>query len=507
MAKTARQRIVVGVVGQAARATLSLVTSALLARWLEPSGYGALVFLVGGTSAIRQLFDLGTSTAYFTLAASTPRPATFHRIYWGWLGLQLALMTVVVTMLLPADLYSQLFPSIPRPTATIAVIALFIQGSLWNAAGQGAEASKETARLQALSIVVTLCYLFAAILLHLAGRLCVETALALIAIIWGIGCVAATRLHQHSKPTAPYTTSFLRETVRLFAPHCLPLMPYAVLGAIAAFADRWMVQEWAGSQAQGEFGAAQQLSSLTLLVTVAVVPVLWKEVAETHHAGNREAALAKYARASDSMLITAAVPAGLAMPWTEELVRLVLGQSYRGSGMLLALLLWYPVHQSVGQLQGSYFYATSRTAAYVTTGTVSLVGGLVTSYILMAPQSAVPPGIGLGATGLAIRMLAVQFLTVSANELILFGFRRGGKRLATQSAIVLTCLALGWMCAKIGRATFQAPHLQALVAVLNYATLLLVVGYGATRGFGLASSNLRNFVQGATQRLRSLLRD
>ena len=507
MASSARQRIVFGMMGQAAKATLSLVASALLARWLEPSGYGTFIFVVGAINAIRQLFDLGTSTAYFTLAASTPRPAAFHRVYWGWLGVQLALMTLAISMLLPGDLYKGLFPSIPRPTATLAAVALFIQGNLWNAASQGAEASRQTARIQALGIVVTLAYLMAVVLLHLSGRLCTETVLALIAISWGIGCIAATRLRQHSKPTAPFAARYLGETFRLFTPHCLPLIPYAVLGAIAAFADRWMVQEWAGSQAQGEFGAAQQLGSLTLLVTVAMVPVLWKEIAESHHAGNREAALAKYARASDAMLITVAVPAGFVMPWTEEVVRLVLGPTYLGSGMLLALLVWYPVHQTLGQLQGAYFYATSRTAAYVTTGTVALVGGLVTSYALMAPQSAAPPGLGLGATGLAIRMLTVQFLTVSANELLLFGVRRGVKRLAIQSAIVTTCLALGWGCAQIGRAACQAPQLQALVAALSYTTLLSVVGYWTARGLGIASANPCDIVNGAAQRIRSIVRD
>jgi O-antigen/teichoic acid export membrane protein len=503
--KTPRQRVAIGVIGHGARASISLLASALLARWLEPSGYGTFVFVVGAATAIRQFFDFGTSTAFFTITAASPKPKSFYRAYWVWLGAQLLIATVLVGIALPASKFQEFFPTVSRSTAILAIVAIFIQGSFWSAACQGAEASRETARIHAISLVVALTYLVALLILNATGELNVEAVLAVIASAWGAACLAASYLHQYSPQDVNRRTGDFAEIFRLFAPHCRLMIPYALLGAASTFADRWMVQEWAGSQAQGEFGAALQLGSITILLTAATVPVLWKEAAEGHNAGHHDAARGNYARASNVMFIAAAVLAGLVMPWTPQIVQVSLGPSYGETGLLLALLVWYPVHQSVGQLQGTYLFATGRTAAYVKTGSVALVGGLALSYAMMAPRAASPSGLGLGSTGLAFKMLIVQFLTVSANDLLLFGMRRGATRILFQVTVAATCLAAGWLCASFSRNAFDAPTLQLLLSVLCYTVIVAGTGYVAARAHGLTSASPAQIVRDSLQRVRNLL--
>ncbi len=484
MFESPRSRFIAGVVGQTAKAALTLTSTALLARWLGTERFGLFVFVVGSVASWRQLTDLGTSTTYFTLSAQTARSASFHHWYFVWIAAQ-GIITVSAVILAPEHLLATLLPGVSRSVAVLAVVSGFMQGSLWTAAWHGAEASRRTAEAQLVGVALAGAHLGLLYCLHALGQLSVPSLLAMIAAEWFLAALLVRRLRRATAQDFETLAGSLSSTFRLFRPLSAPLVPYAVFGAFAAFADRWMMQTWSGASVQGQFGAAQQFGAVTLLLTVAMVPVLWKEVAESSHAGDSVGATRRYDRASWAMFGASSIVAGFLMPWTSDILSFALGGDYLGGSAAFALMLWYPAHQSIGQLQGAYLYASGRVRTHVLTGSVALFCGVAGSYVVLAPRDALVPGLHLGATGLATRMLAVQFLAVLTNDCLIFGNRKGALRSTKQLFIIGTCLGLGWVSANLSRHCSSDAPTQAAVALAMYASIIgpLLVSIAPAIGF------------------------
>src|SRR5579863_9718891 len=91
-----RRRFVFTVTSNLLRSLLSFTASMLLARWLGPSSFGTMTFLLGTFLALRAVMELGSSSAFFTFMSQRPRSRSFVRAYYGWLLLQFLLAATVI---------------------------------------------------------------------------------------------------------------------------------------------------------------------------------------------------------------------------------------------------------------------------------------------------------------------------------------------------------------------------------------------------------------------------
>jgi hypothetical protein len=74
-------------------------------------------------------------------------------------------------------------------------------------------------------------------------------------------------------------------------------------------------------------------------------------------------------------------------------------------------MTFYPIHQTYGQLSSSIFYATGQTKLYSNIGIITILAGLPVTYLLIAPADKM--GLNAGATGLAIKMVLLNFISVN----------------------------------------------------------------------------------------------
>ena len=72
-------------------------------------------------------------------------------------------------------------------------------------------------------------------------------------------------------------------------------------------------------------------------------------------------------------------------------------------------------YQTYGQLNGSVFYATDQTKLYRNIGIGIKIFGLLVTFYLIAPSSY--GGLALGASGIALSMIIVQFIGVNVQLL------------------------------------------------------------------------------------------
>ena len=164
---------------------------------------------------------------------------------------------------------------------------------------------------------------------------------------------------------------------------------------------------------QAYYAVAAQFAAISLIATASVVKILWKEVAVANERGDDERVQRLYQRANRILFMSGVLISCFLIPWTREIITLVLGEEYTGGALVLAIMFIYPVHQTLGQINGTMFYALELTRPYVVIGMISMIISTITIYFLLAPANATMPGLGLASTGLALKMVVVQFIAVN----------------------------------------------------------------------------------------------
>lgn len=501
MSTSVRTRFAASFLANFLRSLISFLTGLLLARWLGPSEYGRMVFLLASFAAFRQLLDMGTSSAFFTFLSQKPRSARFVRTFWYWLACQLALSLLLVCLLLPDTLVRQLWVGESRTLAALALLASFMQGTAWTSASQMAEACRETVRLQRLSTMIVLVHLGVLAALWYWELLAIPLVFAALIVEWGVAAWLASRLYRMQEaPCQEETESArgVRAIVREYLAYCGPMIPYVWLAFLHDFADRWMLQHWGGAAEQAYFGVAQQFSAVALLATSSIMAVLWKEVAEAAHRKDKQRLQYLYSKVTRILYFVAAATACGLLPWSGELLKLTVGEVYAGGTVTLMLMLLYPVYQALGQVGGTLLFATANVRLQVRLNVFVMMASLIVAYVMLAPPDAFFPGLGMRSQGLAWKMVLVA--GVSTNLMLWFIARTFGWKFewGFQAVVLTVCASLGWatyLLVTIAFADVWNAAMQMLVAGLGYGTLLFLAALIRPDLAGLSPADVRQLIR------------
>ncbi|HEY6926268.1 MAG TPA: oligosaccharide flippase family protein, partial [Steroidobacteraceae bacterium] len=264
------------------RAMVSLGTGLLVARGLTPTGYGDLTYLLASFVAIRSLLDLGSSNAFYTFISRSPRSRRFYSMYFGWLLLQFLLSLLLVALLFPQNVLNRIWLGHSRDLILYALVASFMQQQVWTTLTQLGESSRLTVRVQMLGLAVVAVHLLIIIAMKLTGLLSVKSVLAAISSEYLVALAVATRVLR--VPIAIAEQRACNETVAgilgQYWHFCRPLILIALTAFLYDFADKWLLQRFAGANQQGFYQIAAQLATVSLLATTSILNIFWKEIAE-----------------------------------------------------------------------------------------------------------------------------------------------------------------------------------------------------------------------------------
>lgn len=259
----------------------------------------------------------------------------------------------------------------------------------------------------------------------------------------------------------------LRGVLGEFRSFCLPLVIYTGVGFLYSFADYWLLQKFGGSVQQGYYAIGARFSALSLIATTSMLQVFWKEIAEANSLGNMERVRLLYRRVSRTLYFIGAVISCVMIPFSREILALLLGPSYQAAWLPLSLMFLYPVHQSMGQITGTMFYATGKTKAQSYIGIFFMAISIPTAYILLAPNSAIVPGFKLGAMGLAIKMVGCQILGVNLSAFFVARYINASFDWSHQINVLLLLLPIGFL------SKFFAEYILALISFDGYVILVM----------------------------------
>lgn len=440
--KSVRVRFMISLASNGMRALLSFSTGLVLARAMTPAGYGDLSFLLGSFVALRTLLDLGTSNAFYTFISQEKRPAAYYSYYFLWLSAQFFFTAAVIFALLPGDFIDRIWLGHSRQAVLLAFAASFLQQQIWQTVNQVGEASRETLKVQALNVSLALVYLAGASALSYAGLISVNAVLCLLIAQYAFFSVLAVLLlRRREKAGAAVPSPSLTEMFAKYGRYCSPLILLSVIGFFHDFADKWLLQFFGGAGQQGFYQVAFQFSTVSILATTSMLNILWKEISEAYGRGDSERIERLFARVARGLYMTGAAISGFLVPWSRELLELFLGKAYVPAGMVFSLMLLYPVHQSLGQVAGTMMLAGERTKQYLRVSAFFMFLSLPLSYLLQARSEGLFPGLGLGALGLALKMVVLN--VASVNVMLWVVARNNGWRFKWAYQAAGLGLALG----------------------------------------------------------------
>jgi O-antigen/teichoic acid export membrane protein len=344
--------------------------------------------------------------------------------------------------------FSKIFLEQDRWTLFAYYNLAFIQGTVWSAAAQLAESSRLTLFVQNANSVVVVANLLIVYLLSRFNQLSTGLVIGFSSLSWLIGSFSVFNKYRFSEPLTYDTTiekaSWFQDFKEILS-YCAPLVPNILLVFLHDFIERWMLQKWAGDREQAYFGLSQQFAAVSLIVTASVVKIFWREIAELYYKSDMAGVFLVYEKSVKLLYSLGTIITGSLQPISAEIVAVTLGNNYAQSALTFGIMTLYPIHQSMGQIGGALLMATANTKKFAIASTVGLFVNMVVAYILLAPQNAKIPGLGLGATGLSIKFIIGQILSVNIQSVIIARMFNWKYEWRYQIISLIAPISIGWL--------------------------------------------------------------
>lgn len=415
-----KTRFLVSVSSNGIRAIIGFASGLLIARGLNPSGYGDLMFLLGSFVAIRSLLDMGTSSAFYTFLSQHSRGRQFYLFYFAWLLLQFTITLLFIALIIPDNIFKRVWLGHNREIVLLAFLAAFMQQQVWQMVGQIGESMRKTVMVQLLNISIVMAYLAMVSALLVLGGMSVENILYLMIVQYVVATLWACRFLREDQAEFVKTEITLKQMVGEFWLYCRPMITLSVAGFLYTFVDTWMLQRFGGASQQGYFQIAAQFAQVSLLATISILNIFWKEIADALAKADHDRVASLYRKVSRGLVMLAATITGFLLPWSEQTVTIFLGQAYVQAWPVLAIMLLYPIFQSMGQIGGTMLLASGQTYKHMVIGTTTMFVAIPVSYFVLAPASGgLISGLGLGAVGMATKMVLLDMLSVNIQAWVI----------------------------------------------------------------------------------------
>jgi len=486
--------------------TIGLVTQAIIPRGLGPRAYGDFTFLTNFFTQMVGFLDIGTSVGFYTRLSQNPRETSLVRFYLYFTGIITLAVLAFILVTHASSAYPLLWPGQDLLFVYLAalwgIMTWFVQVLTKMADAYNLTVSAEIARMaQKVLGLILIVLLFMMHALHLTALFLyhfVIMTFLIAAFIW----ILETRGYSFGREwKLPWP--LVRKYVKEFYDYNHPLFVFGVAALIVGIFDRWLLQIFSGSVQQGYFGLSYQIGALCFLFTSAMTPLLMREFAVAYSRQDLQRMAQLFRRYIPLLYSIAAYFSCFIAVQANTVIYLMGGNDFKGAFFPLTLMAFYPIHQTYGQLSGSVLYATGQTALIRNIGIIFMLVGMPVTYFLIAPHNLA--GLNAGATGLAIKMVLLQFFGV--NVQLYFNAQLLGLRfwryLEHQFLSVGLLLGLAFLV-KVGVDHLPPLHgkilLSFFLAGFCYTLLTVFLTCSFPLLFGLSRQDLQSLLQLAKEK-------
>ena len=395
---------------------ISVVTQAIIPRGLGPRAYGDFSFLSNYFVQVANFLDMGTSAFFYTKLSQRQRDFGLVSFYLPFACLVSFFLIIFVVCIHVTDSYTIFLPDQKLFYIYLAAVwgILFWLVNIVNkmADAYGLTVFTEIARIiqKGLGLILILALFFTSQLnpTHFFFYHYFILIFLILSFIWVMERKGYTLRRSWKLPL-----NKIKAYSKKFYNYSHPLFVYALFGMIVNILDKWILQKFSGSVEQAFYGLSYQIGALGFFFTSAMTPLITREFAIAF--GNKDIhEMARLFRRYIPMLYAiAAYFACFIAVQADKITFIMGGAKFHQAALAVAIMAFYPIHQTYGQLSGSVFYATGQTALIRNIGITFMLIGLPVTYFLIAPINML--GLNAGATGLAIKMVALQFIVVNVQ--------------------------------------------------------------------------------------------
>ena len=395
---------------------INLVTQAIIPRGLGPRAYGDFHFLSNFFNQVVGFLDMGTSTGFYAKLSQQQQDFGLVSFYLPFTGLVSLLLIIFVGCIHVTGIYTTLLPDqVPFYIYLAAILGILtwlvnVLNKMTDA--YGVTVSAEIARIiqRGLGLILILA-LFLINQLNLPHFFFYHYFILIflaLSFIWVIGRKGHS-LRRSWKLSIVQIRTFAKE----FYNYSHPLFVYALVGMIVGILDRWMLQKFSGSVEQGFYGLSYQIGAICFLFTSAMTPLIMREFSIAYGANDLREMARLFRRYIPMLYAIAAYFACFIAMEANKVAFIIGGEKFHQASLAVMIMAFCPIHQTYGQLSGSVFFATGQTRLYRNIGVTFMILGLPVTYFLIAPENMM--GLNAGATGLAIKVVALQFIGVNVQ--------------------------------------------------------------------------------------------
>ena len=478
---------------------INLVTQTIIPRGLGPKAYGDFNFLTNFFTQITGFLDMGTSIGFYTKLSQRQQDFGLISFYLSFTGIVSFIIVILVWCIHVAGAYTTLLPDQDLFFIYLAagwgILVWFVQVLNKMADAYGVTISTEVARIiqKGLGLAIILA-LFLMKQLNLTNFFFYNYFIFIflgLAFIWVMER-SGRSLFRAWKLTHNQIKAYAKE----FYSYSHPLLVYALIGLVVGVLDRWMLQRFSGSVEQGFYGLSYQIGAICFLFTSAMTPLITREFSIAFGEKNLLEMSRLFRRYIPMLYAIAAYFACFIAVESRKVTVIIGGGQFYQAVVPVAIMAFYPIHQTYGQLSGSVFYATGQTALYRNIGIISMLVGLPVAYFLIAPRHML--GLDAAATGLAIKMVAIQFIGV--NIQLWFNARFLKLRFWRYFAHQIVCIASLLFLAFLSSGVVDNLGLSGnilisfLISGLLYSCMVMVLIYFAPVIFGLQKDDITKLV-------------
>ena len=393
-----------------------LVIAVIVPRGLGPKAYGDFSFLSASFLSLMGFFTFSTSTGFFVKLSQ--RQSEFGLIsFYG----QFNLLAIIVLFIFVFGSHLFGFSSllwIDQIANIIYLAALFgavnwlVQIMTQIVDAYGLTVSSEIARIvQKLIGLLILIFIFLNKQLTLTNYLLYNIGISIFliwAFIWIINKNSYS-FFQSWKLSKDQIKYYCKE----FYHYSNPLFFFSLFILIFGLFDRWILQKFGGSLQQGFFGLSNQIAAVCFLFSSAMTPLITRELSISFKKNDIPEMARLFRRYIPLLYSITAFIACFTSVQAEKTTLIFGGNQYKEAVIPVMIMTLYPIHQTYGQLSASVFFATGKTKLYSNISLLFIIIGFPVIYILLAPKSDF--GFNLGATGLALKLVIVQFIGVNVQ--------------------------------------------------------------------------------------------
>jgi O-antigen/teichoic acid export membrane protein len=389
----------------------AIISAAIVPRVLGASAYGDFNFITDSFTKIITFFDSGTSAAFFTKITQRPKDFGLTRFYWTYFVIIIIIVAIILTSIFAFNIQESIW--IGQKPLYICLGLVWAVLSWWNKIiskiidAYGLSVQGELAVIKK-SLFAT-CLLG---LIFLLGKIDLSIFFIYHFLMFIFVGVLWWRVLKRNNitlfPQVQLTKIDIKNYSIEFYKFSMPIMVGGFFLLFIGFADRWLLQKYAGSEQQGLYSLALKISAISFLFTSALTPLFHREIAKAFGRNNNTEMRRLFLRFVPLLYSIAVIPGVYVFFQAEKISLIFGGESFKGAALPVAIMSLYPIHQSFGRLNSSIYFATGRTKLYRNIGVLNSLLGLIVAYLLLAPKG--QWGLDLGAEGLALKMVFVQII-------------------------------------------------------------------------------------------------